>query len=114
LIDGHLNEEAWASAAAVSGFTQRDPDEGMPATEDTEIRILYDDSALYIGARLFDDDPQGLSRRLSARDNGFDSDWVGVYLDPLHDRLTGAMFRVSSANAQQDMILYNDSWTDSS
>ena len=74
----------------------------------------YDDAALYIGARLFDDDPQGLARRLSARDNGFDSDWIGIYLDPLHDRLTGAMFRVSSANAQQDMILYNDSWTDSS
>jgi len=112
-IDGHLNEEAWAAAIPVSGFTQRDPDEGKPATEDTEIRILYDDTALYIGARLFDDQPGALSRRLSSRDNDFDSDWIGVYLDPLHDRLTGAMFRVSSTNAQQDMVLYNDSWTDS-
>jgi len=114
VIDGHLNEEAWATALPVSGFMQRDPDEGKPATEDTELRILFDDSALYIGARLFDDQPAAVSRRLSARDNGFDSDWIGVYLDPLHDRLTGAMFRVSVANAQQDMILYNDSWTDSS
>ncbi len=113
-IDGHLNEEAWVGAPPVSGFVQRDPNEGKPATEDTEIRILYDDTAIYIGARLFDDDPQALARRLSARDNGFDSDWIGVYLDPLHDRLTGAMFRVSAANAQQDMVLYNDSWTDSS
>ena len=112
-IDGHLNEEVWATAAPVSGFIQRDPQEGKPATEDTEIRVLYDDTALYIGARLFDHEPKALARRLSARDNGFDSDWIGVYLDPLHDRLTGAMFRVSSANAQQDMILYNDSWTDS-
>ena len=114
VIDGHLSEETWVAAAPVSGFTQRDPDEGKPATEDTEVRILYDDSALYIGARLFDHDPKLLARRLSARDNGFDADWVGVYLDPLHDHLTGAMFRVSVANAQQDMILYNDSWTDSS
>ena len=113
-IDGHLSEEEWVAATPVSGFTQRDPNEGKPATEDTEVRILYDDTAIYVGARLFDDDPQALSRRLSARDNGFDSDWIGIYLDPLHDRLTGAMFRVSAANAQQDMILYNDSWTDSS
>src|SRR5689334_19410411 len=59
-IDGHLNEEAWATATPVSGFTQRDPDEGKPATEDTEVRILYDDVALYVGVRLFDDDPHGL------------------------------------------------------
>jgi hypothetical protein len=114
IIDGHLNEETWSVATPISGFSQRDPDEGKPATEDTEVRILYDDVALYVGARLFDDDPTHLARRLSARDNGFDADWVGIYLDPLHDRLTGAMFRVSAANAQQDMILYNDSWTDSS
>src|SRR4051794_13128007 len=55
VIDGKLNDEAWAAASPVSGFTQRDPDEGKPATEDTEIRILYDDTALYIGARLLDD-----------------------------------------------------------
>jgi hypothetical protein len=114
VIVGHLNEEIWATAVPVSGFTQRDPDEGKPATEDTEVRILYDDSALYVGARLFDKDTTLVARRLSARDSGFDSDWIGVYLDPLHDKLTGAMFRVSVANAQQDMILYNDSWTDSS
>jgi hypothetical protein len=114
VIDGTLNEEAWALATPISGFVQRDPDEGKPATEETEIRILYDDAALYVGARLLDREPGGLSRRLTARDNGFDADWIGVYLDPLHDRLTGAIFRVSAANAQQDSILYNDSWTDSS
>jgi hypothetical protein len=113
LVDGQLTEEAWALATPISGFTQRDPDEGKPATEDTEVRILYDDAAIYVGVRLFDHDPAGLARRLSARDNGFDADWVGVYLDPLHDHLTGAMFRVSAANVQQDMVLYNDSWTDS-
>src|SRR5262245_11206523 len=72
-IDGHLSEETWGAATPVSGFIQRDPEEGKPATEDTEVRILYDDTAVYIGARLFDDDPAGLSRRLSARDNGFDA-----------------------------------------
>src|SRR5688500_13980422 len=113
VVDGQLSEETWAAATPVSGFTQRDPEEGKPATEATEVRILYDDAALYIGARLFDTEPALVARRLSARDNGFDSDWIGIYLDPLHDKLTGAMFRVSAANAQQDMVLYNDSWTDS-
>jgi hypothetical protein len=114
VIDGHLSDETWAQSIPVSGFTQRDPDEGRPATDDTEIRILYDDAALYVGARMFDRDPSALGRRMTARDNGFDGDWIGIYLDPLHDHLTGAMFRVSAANVQQDMILYNDSWTDSS
>jgi hypothetical protein len=112
VIDGHLTDEAWETATPVSGFTQRDPIEGAPATEDTEIRILFDDTALYVGARMFDAHPDRLVRRLSARDSNFDSDWIGIYLDPLHDKLTGAMFRVSSSNSQQDMVLYNDSWTD--
>src|SRR5690349_16458604 len=48
-IDGQLNEEAWSQAQVMSDFTQMDPDEGQPATERTEVRILYDDHALYVG-----------------------------------------------------------------
>jgi hypothetical protein len=114
VIDGRLTDDVWGTASPVSGFIQREPDEGAAASEDTEIRILYDDTALYVGARMFDAHPDLLVRRLSTRDGSFDSDWIGIYLDPLHDKLTGVIFRVSSANAQQDMVLYNDSWTDSS
>src|SRR5687768_14602226 len=53
-IDGQLSEEAWKQAEPATNFTQVDPDEGQPATERTEVRILYDDRALYIGARMLD------------------------------------------------------------
>ena len=64
-IDGRLDEEAWALAPVQSGFRQRDPDEGQPATERTELRLLYDDDALYVGVRLHDRDPGHIVRQLS-------------------------------------------------
>ena len=56
-IDGRLDEPEWGSAPAVSDFRQKEPSEGEPATEATQVRILYDDSLLYIGVQLFDGDP---------------------------------------------------------
>ncbi len=113
-IDGRLTDEAWAAAAPATIFTQRDPDEGQAATERTEIRVLYDNAALYIGARLFDDEPDLISRRLSRRDGDAEADRLTIYLDPLHDHLTGASFRVDAAGVQEDQVLYNDTWSDSS
>ena len=48
-VDGRLDDEPWRAAPAARAFLQRDPDEGEPATEATELRVLYDDSALYVG-----------------------------------------------------------------
>ena len=114
VIDGKLTDESWSLAEPASGFTQRDPEEGKPATERTEVRFLYDDDALYVAARLFDSEPTGIARRLSRRDTSADADLISIYLDPMHDRLTGAVFRVSASNVQQDSILHNDSWQDGS
>jgi len=114
VIDGRLNDEVWTQVEPASGFTQRDPNEGAPASEHTEIRFLYDDEALYVAARLDDSEPHLISRRLSRRDNSADADLLSVYLDPMHDHLTGAVFRVSASNVQQDAILYNDTWSDGS
>ena len=112
VIDGRLTEEAWSTAAGEAGFTQRDPDEGLPPTERTEVKVLYDDVALYVGVRLFDTQAPLIARRLSARDGDADADRLTIYLDPMHDHLTGAIFRVSASNVQQDAILYNDTWWD--
>src|SRR5512138_470028 len=49
VLDGKLDDAAWATAAAAGGFLQRDPDEGAPATESTELRVVFDDHALYVG-----------------------------------------------------------------
>jgi len=112
-IDGHLNDECWSRAEPVAGFTQVDPDEGQPATEDTQIRVAYDNDALYIAARMLDRDAAQLSRRLSKRDDDQDADRISIYLDPMHDHQTGFVFRVSAAGVQRDQVVFNDTWTDS-
>ena len=53
-VDGELDEPIWQSAPAVTRFFQREPNQGSPATQPTEVRFLYDDETLYIGARMFD------------------------------------------------------------
>lgn len=111
-IDGQLNDEVWQQAQVLSEFTQKDPEEGKPPTEKTEVRVLYDDSALYVGAHMFDRDPSLIGRRLSTRDGDGDNDRLTIYLDPMHDHLTGVMFRVTAANVQTDAVLFNDTWDD--
>jgi len=59
-IDGRLDEDVWAAAEPLTDFVQADPFEGEPATERTEVRILFDEEAVYIGAMLYDSDPAGL------------------------------------------------------
>ena len=113
-IDGRLTEESWVLAEPASTFTQTDPDEGQSATERTEVRVLFDDDALYVGVALFDSQPGAVVRRLVKRDEDADADRVTVYLDPMHDHLTGAYFRVSASGVQKDAAVFNDSWDDAS
>ena len=67
-LDGRLNESVWQTAPAVTNLTQREPDEGAPAIENTEVRFAYDDDALYIGARMFSRDPQTIRALITRRD----------------------------------------------
>ncbi len=113
-IDGRLDDEAWRAAVAATTFTQRDPDEGQPATEATELRIVYDDRALYVGVRLFDSDASRIVRRLARRDVEGDADRFTIYLDPRHDHLTGAIFEVTASGTLADRTIYNDTFTDDS
>jgi hypothetical protein len=113
-IDGRLSDESWSQANPVTRFTQRDPNEGQPATERTEIRVLYDDEAVYVGARMYDDDAKRIARRLSNRDDDPDADSITIYFDPRHDHLTGVSFVVSAAGVQRDSVISNDTNQDSS
>jgi len=54
VIDGRLDEPAWAAATPITTFTQVQPADGAPATQRTEVRFLYDADAIYIGARMYD------------------------------------------------------------
>ena len=114
VVDGVLNDEVWLRAVPVTAFTQREPEEGKPVSEATELRIAYDEEALYVGARLLDREPARIARQLARRDQNAEADSFSLFLDAHHDHVTGATFSVSAAGVQRDATIYNDSWTDDS
>jgi hypothetical protein len=105
MIDGHLDESAWAAAEPATGLTQTDPAEGQPATETSEVRVLIGADALYIGARLHDREPRSIKAALARRDDDVEADEFDVYLDTFHDHLSGVRFRVTPGGATLDGIL---------
>ena len=109
-LDGALTEAAWSAATPVSDFSQRVPDEGAPATERTEVRVVYDDDALYVGARLYDRSPDSVRAQLARRDRIVSADRFVVFLDSYYDRRTGFFFGINAAGTLYDGTLYNDDW----
>jgi hypothetical protein len=112
-LDGRLDEDAWRDAGAAAHFIQDSPHHGQDATSPTEVRVLYDDQYLYIGARMHH--PPGAGRVVGLvhrRDRDSASDWFGVAIDSVHDRRTAHEFRVNAAGVQRDVLLYADTSTD--
>jgi hypothetical protein len=108
-VDGRLDEAPWRDASVADRFTQRDPSDGAPATERTEVRVLVSESAIYVGVRAFDSDPAGIVGRLARRDEIEDSDAITVYLDSFHDRRTAFQFMVTPRGSIGDQYSTNDS-----
>jgi hypothetical protein len=111
-IDGVPDEPDWRGARVFSGFTQQEPVEGAPVEQDTEVRVLFGEDAIWIAARMWDPEPEGIVRRLTRRDAHGDFDQFSVHLDPNLDGLTGYRFAVSAANVQTDSYMYNDDQMD--
>ena len=111
-LDGILDEPMWQTATPVAGLTQKDPNEGQPSTQRTEVRVLYDEGALYIGAELFDTSPDSIVAQLARRDRFITADRFFVFLDPYKDGRTGFYFGVNAAGTLYDGTLYNDDWDD--
>ena len=112
-LDGKLDESIYKEPA-LTNFTQRDPSEGEPASEKTKVWVSYDDTFIYVSAKLFDDEPDKIDVSLARRDSWIDSDWFYFYVDPYYDKRTGFYFGVNPAGSISDGIFYNDSWnTDS-
>jgi hypothetical protein len=107
-IDGRLDEPVWQTAPVATGFTQTNPDDGSPATEPTEVRVAYDDHALYVAAFCRDTEPAKIRKRLGRRDSQTDSDWFAVAVDPYFDRRSGYVFVTNPAGAITDTALSND------
>jgi hypothetical protein len=107
-IDGRIDDPAWDRSGVAKGFVQREPVEGDPATRDTEVRILFSDEAMYVAARMWDEDPSDIARQLVRRDSRGNFDWFGLHIDPNLDRRSGYGFEVSAAGQQRDAYYFND------
>ncbi|HKA59891.1 MAG TPA: DUF5916 domain-containing protein, partial [Gemmatimonadales bacterium] len=103
-LDGRLNEPDWMLVQPVTELRQVDPDEGALVSERTEVRILYDGDALYVGARLFDREPGKIIRRLARRDASTHSDEFTVFIDGYHDHMTAVRFSVNPAGVKGDQL----------
>ena len=108
-IDGRLDEPSWAAAVPSSDFMQSYPKVGAKATDPTEVRVLYDDDALYVGVRMFDSRPDSIAAQLARRDaSGIYSDWLHVMIDSYRDRRTSFRFSVNPRGVQKDVLEFDD------
>src|SRR5688500_8282531 len=108
-IDGALDDPAWARAEPVTDFVQKIPDEGATPSVQTEVRLLYDDHALYVGARLRRPDPEAIRTSITRRDGESDAEVFTVSLDPYLDKRTAYSFSLSSGGVRGDWYLPQDS-----
>ncbi len=106
VLDGKLDEEAWSRSNVVGDFTQEDPNEGMPATEKTEVRALFDKENLYFGVRCLDSQPEGILARELRRDDTFgNDDSFAIILDTFHDHRNAFLFRINPRGTQYDALI---------
>jgi hypothetical protein len=104
VVDGVLDEAAWALAEPAADFYQQFPDEFGPATERSEVRFLYDGEMLYIGAMLYDREPHRLIIDSLRRDfSNFQSDSFLLVFDTFLDRRNGYGFNTNAGGAQRDV-----------
>lgn len=108
-IDGSLDDAAWAKAEVISDFVQKIPIEGASPSVRTEVRILYDDNAIYVGARMRRDNPKVIRTSITRRDGESDAETFTVSLDTYLDRRTAYSFTVSSGGVRGDAYHSQDS-----
>ncbi|MBI4419711.1 MAG: carbohydrate binding family 9 domain-containing protein, partial [Gemmatimonadetes bacterium] len=108
-VDGRLDEPLWRSAAVIRDFVQKVPIEGAEPSERTEVMLLYDDAALYVGARMFRANPGAIRRAVTRRDGDSDAEVLVVSLDTYYDRRTAYSFAVSSGGVRKDYYHGQDS-----
>ncbi len=106
-IDGILNDEVWQKAPFATDFIQNSPNPGSKPSQKTEVRVLYDNSALYIGATMYDVSKDSIMRQLSQRDNVENTDYFAVFLDTYQDGQNGYGFEVHPTGVQLD-VRYSD------
>jgi hypothetical protein len=109
-VDGVLDEPVWREAAIVDSFTQQEPSDGAPASERTEVLVLYDAEHLYIGLHAFDSDPSGVIATEMRRDSPrlLDEDNFQIILDSFRDSRSGYMFVTNPLGAKLEQQVFEE------
>jgi hypothetical protein len=108
-VDGHLDEPDWASTLPIGPLTQREPAEGQPPGEPTDVRVLFDAQAIYIGIVCGETHPHSIVSTQLTRDANLDvDDRITIVLDPFFDHRNGFFFQVNPAGARADGQISNN------
>jgi hypothetical protein len=110
-IDAIADDVAWQQVEWATRFTQREPNDGAPASQETRYKLLFDDNNLYLLVQALDSLPSGVVKRMSRRDT-FDGDWIAVSIDSYADKQTAFTFGVSAAGVKFDFMLVNNNSND--
>jgi hypothetical protein len=108
VIDGVPNDAVWESAPLIDDFHQVRPSDGGAPSERTEVRLLYDDDYLYIGARMFDSEPDKITRNVMRHGNALgQDDRLAVVIDPFNTGRNGYRFETNANGVRHDMLYKN-------
>ena len=108
-LDGTLNDPLWQQAKPLADFRQKEPYEGQPATEKTEVRVLYTRSAVYFGIRCYDSKPSGIVATELRRDVSQDlDDHFEILIDSNHDRRSAYVFQINPLGTQIDGLIVEE------
>lgn len=108
-IDGDLSDTAWAKAAVLTEFRQRQPNAGELPTQRTVVRIMFDENNLYVGVYSYDTNPEQIIVRSMARDSEvFTGDNIGFTLDPGQTRRNAYNFQIGSSGGRLDALRLNN------
>lgn len=107
-VDGRLDEAAWSRAPILRDFTQLTPLLGKESQKRTEVRVLYDDRFLYVGARMHHEPGSTVVTQVHRRDQSSASDWFAVFLDSAHDHRSAFSFMVNASGVQRDGVHFED------
>src|SRR5688572_21966868 len=111
-LDGQLDDPAWSTARPITQFVQKEPVEGAPPTEEMNVRIVYDNDAVYIGARMYNRGLRAIQAPLGRRDGVDQAEYLLVHLDTFLDRRTAYAFGVTAAGVRIDRYYPQDSEDD--
>jgi hypothetical protein len=109
-LDGVLDDGAYQRIRPIDGFLQQEPHEGQPATQKTDVWLLYDDTNIYIAARCWSTDPSRIVANEMRRDSpaNFQNDNFAVLFDTFHDRRNGVQFQLTPLGGMGDSLITDE------